>query len=127
MTNEELVNRIVQLEIQVALLTNRIDNLSRNQGPIFYGPVNPPNQWPNPGQPPFTITCKMADGTTKEIKLDGPIQAQGAEIEPTPYQIGRNLYMTGYGISDIFGAVKSDADMIAAFRGYDDAVKESYE
>ncbi len=36
-----------------------------------------------------------------------------------PFKIGQRLYKDGLGISDIWGAVKNDADMEAAFRGYE--------
>lgn len=38
-----------------------------------------------------------------------------------PYNIGKRLFKDGYGISDIPGAVKCDADMEEAYRGYCDA------
>jgi len=49
---------------------------------MTYGPlpsVPPTNPWPLPNypwQPPYTITCKAADGTTHEMFLNGPIVAQ---------------------------------------------------
>ena len=43
-----------------------------------------------------------------------------------PYKIGRALYRFGFGISDIWSAVKSDEDMDEALRGYTDA-KEAAE
>lgn len=36
-----------------------------------------------------------------------------------PFKIGQKIYKDGLGISDIWGAVKSDADMDEAFRGYE--------
>ncbi len=36
-----------------------------------------------------------------------------------PFKIGQRLYKDGLGISDIWGAVKNDADMDQAFRGYE--------
>jgi hypothetical protein len=39
----------------------------------------------------------------------------------SPYKIGKRLYKDGYGISDIWSAVQSDADMEEAFRGYNEA------
>jgi hypothetical protein len=36
-----------------------------------------------------------------------------------PFKIGQRLYKDGLGISDIWGAVKNDADMDEAFRGYE--------
>lgn len=45
----------------------------------------------------------------------------------SPYQIGKRLYKDGYGISDIWGAVKSDEDMEECYRGYCDAqAREEY-
>lgn len=78
MTLEE---RMAQLEARVAQLEGRIASLeARNMtyGPLPVQPVQPqPNPWlpKNPWEPPYTITCKMADGTTQEITLDGPIVA----------------------------------------------------
>lgn len=49
--------------------------------PLVYPPgvrspiMSPPNwQWPHVA--PGTVTCKMADGTTQEIRLTSPIVAQ---------------------------------------------------
>jgi hypothetical protein len=36
-----------------------------------------------------------------------------------PFKIGQRLYKDGLGVSDIWGAVKSDSDMDEAFRGYE--------
>lgn len=46
--------------------------------PPTWQPVPNPYPWPNyPYYPnPFIVTCKMEDGTTREIKLDSPIVAQ---------------------------------------------------
>ena len=46
--------------------------------PPTWQPVPNPYPWPNyPYYPsPYIVTCKMEDGTTKEIKLDSPIVAQ---------------------------------------------------
>lgn len=38
-----------------------------------------------------------------------------------PYNIGKRLFKDGYGISDIVGAVKCDADIAEAHKGYTDA------
>ena len=38
-----------------------------------------------------------------------------------PYKIGRRLFKDGFGISDIAGAVKCDADMNECYKGYCDA------
>ena len=45
--------------------------------PIFHPPYYPPTNHPIPAWPtnPNTITCKMEDGTRKEI-VTGPIMAQ---------------------------------------------------
>lgn len=77
--------RITKLEERIAYLENRVATLEARG--MTYGPINPPsmppvtNPWvpnPWPGYPnPYTITCKMEDGTTKEIKIDSPIVAQG--------------------------------------------------
>lgn len=42
-----------------------------------------------------------------------------------PYKIGQKLFEHGHGISDIIGAVKCDADMEEAFKGYMDAMKRA--
>lgn len=42
-----------------------------------------------------------------------------------PYDTGKRLFKEGKGVSDIWGSVESDADLDEAFRGYDDALKES--
>lgn len=42
-----------------------------------------------------------------------------------PYKIGKRLYKDGYGISDLWSAVKSDADLEEAMRGYTDAQKRA--
>lgn len=82
MTPEE---RITQLEQRIASLEGRIAKLEAERltqkpyGPIptpYYPPTNPYPYAPvDPWVPPYTITCKLADGTTKEIKLDSPIVA----------------------------------------------------
>lgn len=43
-----------------------------------YGPIPNTNPWvqPYPYYPPYTITCKTADGTIQEINLTSPIVAQ---------------------------------------------------
>lgn len=81
MTNEQIFEKLFELERKVAILQDRVERMNNNPPPpVFYGPINQPNQWPNFG-PPYTITCKMADGSTKEIKLDGPIVAYSAAGE----------------------------------------------
>jgi len=44
-----------------------------------------------------------------------------------PYKIGYNLYRDGGGISHIPGAVREDADIEEAMRGYTDARAEEKE
>ena len=77
--------RMAALEARMAQLEGRIASLEARG--MVYGPIQqpyqpiPPNPWvhpiqPNPAIPPYTITCKMPDGTTREIKLDSPIVAQ---------------------------------------------------
>jgi hypothetical protein len=39
----------------------------------------------------------------------------------SPYEIGKRLYKTGFGISDLWGAVENDEELAEAQRGYDDA------
>lgn len=41
-----------------------------------YGPIFPAPNWQWPHVAPGTVTCKMADGTEKEIQLTSPIVAQ---------------------------------------------------
>lgn len=76
-----LEQRMAQLEARCAMLEGRIAQLEARN--ITFGPlpsIPPTNPWPkNPWDPPYTITCKLADGTTKEIKLDGPIVALQAQ------------------------------------------------
>ena len=38
-----------------------------------------------------------------------------------PYRIGKRLYWDGYGASHVIGAVKSDADIDEAMKGFMDA------
>ena len=42
-----------------------------------------------------------------------------APVQETPFQIGQRLRQEGKGISDLWGAVSSDADMSEASRGFD--------
>lgn len=44
--------------------------------PPYYPPTHAPATQPWPHYPPYTITCKMEDGSTKTIET-GPIYAQG--------------------------------------------------
>ena len=46
------------------------------------------------------------------------------EPKETAYEIGQRFYRTGFGISDIWGAVSHDSQMDDAFRGYADAQME---
>ena len=76
--------RMAQLEARCAQLEARIASLEARgmqYGPVPtvpsfpIGPTAPsPYTWPN--FPPYTITCKLADGTTKTIDLQSPIVAQ---------------------------------------------------
>jgi hypothetical protein len=84
MTAEE---RITQLEQRLAFMEGRIASLE-SRG-MVYGPIQQPYQpptvspWPNPNNPfnpPYTITCKMADGTTKEMTFTTPIMAQTNDV-----------------------------------------------
>jgi len=77
MTLEQMVD---DLQRRVAMLESRVVMLEARN--MTYGPlpsVPPTNPWPLPNypwQPPYTITCKAADGTTHEMFLNGPIVAQ---------------------------------------------------
>jgi hypothetical protein len=79
MTPEE---RITQLEARIAQLESRIANQEAKNmtfGPSTPYQPNPISPYPNPlspYNPPYTITCKMADGTTKEMTFTTPIVAQ---------------------------------------------------
>lgn len=72
--------RMAQLEARCAQLEARVAQLEARG--MQYGPVNPPYQPPAippnwyPNIPPYTITCKMADGTTKDMTFTTPIVAQ---------------------------------------------------
>lgn len=72
-----LEQRLIATEARIAVLESRVAMLEARG--MTYGPLPVPapipNPWPN-FQPPYTITCKMQDGTTKEITLGGPIVAQ---------------------------------------------------
>jgi hypothetical protein len=73
--------RITFLESRIAQLEARIASLESKH--LTFGPSPAPSPWPKdpyvyPWQPPYTVTCKMPDGTTKEITLDSPIVAQDA-------------------------------------------------
>lgn len=79
-----MARTIENLTQQVKELTARVERAERNQFPTNPAPYNPstpygplnPNPWvqPWPSYPPYTITCKMADGTTQEIPA-GPAYA----------------------------------------------------
>ena len=49
------------------------------------------------------------------------LAALPAPVQETPFQIGQRLRQEGKGISDLWGAVSSDADMPEAQRGFDTA------
>jgi hypothetical protein len=74
--------RLAQMEERMARLEARVANLEARG--MTYGPSNPYqphpiSPYPNPNSPwnpPYTITCKLADGTTKEMTFTTPIVAQ---------------------------------------------------
>lgn len=74
--------RMAQLEARVAQLEARIANQEAKHmtfGPSTPYQPTPVSPYPNPlspWNPPYTITCKMADGTTKEMTFTTPIVAQ---------------------------------------------------
>lgn len=73
--------RMAQLEARCAQLEGRVASLEARgmtYGPLPTFPVGPttPSPYTWPSHPPYTITCKMADGTTKTIDLHSPIVAQ---------------------------------------------------
>lgn len=72
---QQLERRIAELENRLAMAEARIAGLE-SRG-MVYGPITQPNPW----QPPFTVTCKLADGTTKDITFTSPIVAQNGGIE----------------------------------------------
>jgi hypothetical protein len=79
MTLEE---RITQLEQRLAFMEGRVaaleaKNMTYGPLPTIPAPTTPVNPWlpKNPWEPPYTVTCKLADGTTKEFTLDSPILA----------------------------------------------------
>lgn len=82
MTNEE---RMTLLEQRMAQLESRIATLEARN--MTFGPSNPYQPFPvspfpnpnSPYNPPYTITCKLADGTTKEMTFTTPIMAQTNE------------------------------------------------
>ena len=89
--NMSLEQRMAQLEARCAQLEGRIASLEARgmtYGPIPTIPSFPisptpvaPSPWPNnPLQPPYTITCKLADGTTKDITFTTPIVAQTNDV-----------------------------------------------
>ena len=74
--------RMAALEARVAQLEARVANQEAKHmtfGPSTpYQPI-PVSPYPNPlspWNPPYTITCKLADGTTKEMTFTTPIVAQ---------------------------------------------------
>jgi hypothetical protein len=44
--------------------------------------------------------------------------------KPSPFEIGFRLYMNGFGISHLVGAVEHDGQLEAAHRGYEAAKQE---
>ena len=73
--------RMVQLEARCAQLEARIATLEARG--MQYGPIPTIPSFPigptyphDPSMPPYTITCKLADGTTKEMTFTTPIVAQ---------------------------------------------------
>ena len=74
--------RMAALEARVAQLEARVANQEAKH--MTFGPSNPYQPHPispypspySPYNPPYTITCKMADGTTKEMTFTTPIVAQ---------------------------------------------------
>jgi hypothetical protein len=79
MTLEE---RMTLLESRIAQLEARIANQEAKNmtfGPSTPYQPNPVSPYPNPlspWNPPYTITCKLADGTTKDMTFTTPIVAQ---------------------------------------------------
>ena len=64
------------------------------------------------------------DGYENEVSQEAITaikQARSAPVQETPFQIGQRLRQEGKGISDLWGAVSSDADMPEAQRGFDTA------
>jgi hypothetical protein len=73
--------RMAQLEARCAQLEGRIAALEARG--MTYGPIPTIPSFPigptyphDPTMPPYTITCKMADGTTKEMTFTTPIVVQ---------------------------------------------------
>ena len=74
--------RMAALEARVAQLEARVANQEAKH--MTFGPSTPYQPHPispypspySPYNPPYTITCKMADGTTKEMTFTTPIVAQ---------------------------------------------------
>ena len=73
--------RMAQLEARCAQLEARIATLEARG--MQYGPIPTIPSFPigptyphDPSMPPYTITCKLADGTTKEMTFTTPIVAQ---------------------------------------------------
>jgi len=82
-----MARTIESLTQQVKELTERVERAERanklpySPSPLpWVGPTTPVNPYPWtqpwPSYPPYTITCKMADGTTKDITMTSPIVAQ---------------------------------------------------
>ena len=73
--------RMAQLEARCAQLEGRIAALEARG--MTYGPIPTIPSFPigptyphDPTMPPYTITCKMADGSIQTIDLTSPIVAQ---------------------------------------------------
>lgn len=76
-----LEQQVESLQQRVAMLENRVAMLEARG--MTYGPIPTIPSFPigptyphDPTMPPYTITCKMADGTTKEMTFTTPIVAQ---------------------------------------------------
>jgi hypothetical protein len=63
----------------------------------------------------------MAEYVKVLAVIDGALKA--AQAQESPFEIGQRLRREGRGISDLWGAVGSDADMPEAHRGYDHAAQ----
>jgi hypothetical protein len=63
----------------------------------------------------------MAEYVNVLVVIDGALKA--AQAQESPFEIGQRLRREGRGISDLWGAVGSDADVPEAHRGYDHAAQ----
>ena len=73
------------------------------------------------GSPEFAKKWGLALPLERSEKA---ITALREALAEQPYEIGTRLAREGKGISDLWGAVKSDADMAEAQRGYEAALAE---